>query len=163
MESSQHSLQAYDVVVVGAGLSGLRAAQSLIELDRDWRARCGQTSDPKAAETDPSTTRKHPLRVLVVEARKSIGGRVRGLQGLVPWSVEVRHVAASSLMVNSSCSNAAARSNLLNNEPILHSADGIALQSERTFNPQPPPGAHIRGEGGLLSLLPANPSHYHNP
>ena len=87
------ALEVYDVVVIGAGLSGLRAAQALIELDKDSRARHGRTGAAIGADTDPALgTRKHPLRVLVVEARKDIGGRVRGLQGLVPWTVEVRHV-----------------------------------------------------------------------
>ncbi|GJP56915.1 hypothetical protein CLOM_g15972 [Closterium sp. NIES-68] len=83
--------EVYDVVVVGAGLAGLQAAQQLMARDRqraEWARGSGGLS-AGGAENGRSGARRGELRVVVVEAHGMVGGRVRGLQGLVPWTVEM--------------------------------------------------------------------------
>jgi len=85
-ESESGVCRDVDVVVVGSGLAGLTAAQSL---------KRGRSSTSTSSLSSSTTSGKgigggdSPPSVVILEAHDThIGGRVRQVEGLVPWPVE---------------------------------------------------------------------------
>ena len=64
VDASSPFASQFDVIIVGGGLAGLQAAQTLRRLRPDWS-------------------------VVVLEADNRLGGRVKSVEGIAPWPVEV--------------------------------------------------------------------------
>lgn len=62
----------FDIIVVGAGFSGLCAARNLLNISPN-------------------------LRVAILEATSRVGGRVESLNGLVPWPIEVPSIISARI------------------------------------------------------------------
>ena len=96
-KKSEEEEEAYDVVVLGAGISGLSCARCLLFASSSSSSSSSQKMDKnKNGGTEKKKKKKKKKSsenviktVCVVEAQSEVGGRVKQSAEIAPWSVEL--------------------------------------------------------------------------